>query len=140
MTNIPMPTLIGDKIADRIQKLQDLVEQHAQVGNELRAVMFRVASMLRVKDPEALKDEIRMLELPATGCDGSGCITAINLNAKIHELEQQLFQYESVMFNLTSQLSINPFDEEEYPDAGCCPRNEPTIQQLAPIETDVNPL
>lgn len=140
MTNIPMPALIGDKIAERIQQLQDLAEKQAQIANELRAVMFRVAGQLRLKDPDALKEEIRMLELPATGCDGNGCITALNLKAKMHELEQQLFQYESVMFNLSSQLSINPFDDNEYPDGGCCPRNEPNLEQLAPIKTDVNPL
>jgi hypothetical protein len=121
---------LGDRISNRIQSLQKSVEYHAQTANDLRSIMFNVATKLRLKDPETFKEEIAALELPATGCDGTGCLTAIALKDQINQLEQKLFEHESVIFNLTSQLGINPFNDDDN-DSPCCPRiipNSVTIE------------
>ena len=113
---------LGERISNKIQNLQQSVEYHAQTANDLRSIMFNVATQLRLKDPDAFKEEIAALELPATGCDGTGCMTAIKLKDQINQLEQKLFEHESVIFTLTSQLNINPFDDGDDSDSTCCPR------------------
>jgi hypothetical protein len=118
---------LGERISNKILDLQQSVEHHAQTANDLRAIMFNVATQLRLKDPDAFREEITALELPATGCDGTGCMTAIKLKDQINQLEQKLFEHESVVFNLTSQLDINPFDGDDY-DSPCCPRIIPNTE------------
>jgi len=122
---------LGERISNKILDLQQSVEHHAQTANDLRAIMFNVATQLRLKDSESFKEEIAALELPATGCDGTGCLTAITLKDQINQLEQKLFEHESVIFTLTSQLNINPFDDGDDYDSLCCPRiipNSPAIE------------
>ena len=113
-------TTLGDKISSKIQSLQDDIDAEKTESDTLRSIMFKVATQLRIKDPVAFAAEIEMLESPARGCDGTGCLTAIALKDQVSQLEQQLYEHESVIFTLSSQLGIDPFDDGL--GDGCCPR------------------
>ena len=101
----PMSTTIGEVPKDKFSGTYEQVEQFSK--------------------------EIDMLELPAKGCDGNSCMTAIALRDQVAQLEQQIYEHESVLFTLTSQLGINPFDDG-LADS-CCPRIIPNQDDEDPI-------
>ena len=120
---------LGNKLSNRVASLQNDVETRSQQVNDLRSIMFQAASALREIDAEKHATIIAMLELPDRNCDGSGCTHAQLLESRIDEqdeqirtLESQLYEYENVAMTLANQMGVNPFDEEDYKDSGCCPR------------------
>jgi len=111
---------LGDKISNKIQSIQDELDRYVVENNELKATMFKVATQLRLADADKFYFEITQLETPATGCDGNSCLTSIILKDRIAQLEQQIYEHETVAFTLASQLGVNPFDEDSN-SSPCCP-------------------
>jgi chromosome segregation ATPase len=127
---------LGNKLSNRIESLQTDIETRSQQVNDLRSIMFQAAAALREVDAEKHAAVITMLELPDRNCDGSGCSYARLLEVQLNEQEQQLqnletriFEYETITMNLSNQMGVNPFDEEDYKDSGCCPRIVPNLDE-----------
>lgn len=125
--NISLTTKLGDVLANRVHSLKQQIEQQAQTINDLRSIMFKAATDLRVSDPERFKDVINALELPTGhGCQGQGCAYAFRLHHQINELERRVYEYETMAYLLSSQLGVDPMDPMDHdvldgtPD--CCGR------------------
>jgi DNA repair exonuclease SbcCD ATPase subunit len=127
---------LGNKLSNRVTSLQNDIEARSQQVNDLRSIMFQAATALRELDAEKHATVIAMLELPDRNCDGSGCGHAQLLERNLDEqakqirvLESQLYEYENVAMTLANQMGVNPFDEEDYKDSGCCPRIIPNSDE-----------
>lgn len=127
---------LGNKLSNRVAGLQNDIEARSQQVNDLRAIMFQAATALRELDAEKHATVIAMLELPNRNCDGAGCSHAQLLERNIDEqaeqirvLESQLYEYENVAMTLANQMGVNPFDDEDYKDSGCCPRIIPNSDE-----------
>jgi len=111
---------LGGKISNKIQTLQDELERYVIENNNLKSAMFKVATQLRLADLERFSNEIELLETYTHGCDGNSCLTAIILKDQINQLEQKIYEHETVAFTLASQLGVNPFDDDSN-SSPCCP-------------------
>ena len=124
--NTSLTTALSDALANRVQALKDHIEAQAQQINDLRSIMFKAATDLRVADPEKFKGTIAALELPSgNGCNGQGCAYAFGLHDRINELERQVYEYETLAYLLSSQLGVdpaNPADPDVSDDFDCCGR------------------
>lgn len=120
---------MGDRIANRIFALSQDVEILSAQINDLRDTMFRAAQQLReLPNPDQFQHVISELELPGRTCAGQGCAHARQLESQIEQLNAQVFAYETIMMNVTQQLGVSPTGED-YPDAGCCPRVTPNLDE-----------
>jgi len=131
---------LGNKLSNRVASLQGDIEARSQQVNDLRSVMFSAATALRLLDAEKHAAVIAMLELPNHNCDGSGCNHAQLLERRIDEqqeqirtLESQIYEYETIAFTLANQMGVNPFDDNDYQDSGCCPRIVPNLDDSTSV-------
>lgn len=118
---------LGDALSNRVEGLKSHIEKQAQTINDLRSIMFKAATELRVADAERFRSLIETLELPAgNGCNGQGCAYAFALHDRVNELERQVYEQETLIYLLSGQLGVDPANPSEqdasgaYPD--CCPR------------------
>lgn len=125
---------LANKLSNRVDSLQQDLDSSAQQINNLRAIMFRAAAVLRELDKEKNADIVSMLELPLNNCDGTGCAHASYLENRIDEqqkliqaLEAQVYDYEYAMMTLANQMGVNPLSDDDYSDSGCCPRVIPNL-------------